>query len=103
VHEHELLRLLREIDRKLDIIMTTPQTPQQVIDQVSASLEAAAGVLTDVAAALPGLLATAGTPVDTSALVTQVTAVINASNAIVALLPAGTVPPPPAPPAASGS
>jgi hypothetical protein len=100
VHEHELLRLLREIDRKLDIIMTTPQTPQQVIDQASASLEAAAASLTAVAAALPALLeAGSGTPVDTSALVTQVTAVINASNAIVALLPAGSV----SPPAASGS
>jgi hypothetical protein len=98
VHEHELLRLLREIDRKLDIIMTTPQTPQQVIDQASASLEAAAASLTAVAGALPALLA-AGSPVDTSALVTQVTAVINASNAIVALLPAGSV----SPPAASGS
>jgi hypothetical protein len=95
MHEHELLRLLREIDRKLDIIMTTPQTPQQVIDQASAALQASAASLTSVAAALPALLAAAGgTPVDTTALVAQVTAVINASNAIVALLPAGSVPPP---------
>jgi hypothetical protein len=94
MHEHEIVRLLRDIDRKLDIIMTTPQTPQQVIDQASAALQASAASLTAVAAALPALLAAAGTPVDTTALVTQVTAVINASNAIVALLPAGTVPPP---------
>jgi hypothetical protein len=94
MHEHELLRLLREIDRKLDIIMTTPQTPQQVIDQASAALQASAASLTSVAAALPALLTGTGTPVDTTALVAQVTAVINASNAIVALLPAGSVPPP---------
>jgi hypothetical protein len=94
MHEHELLRLLREIDRKLDIIMTTPQTPQQIIDQASAALQASAASLTAVAAALPALLAATGTPVDTTALVAQVTAVINASNAIVALLPAGSVPPP---------
>jgi len=93
MHEHELLRLLRDIDRKLDIIMTTPQTPQQIIDQASAALQASAASLTAVATALPALLAATGTPVDTSALVTQVTAVINASNAIVALVPAGSVPP----------
>jgi hypothetical protein len=93
MHEHEIARLLRDIDRKLDIIMTTPQTPQQIIDQASAALQASAASLTAVAAALPALLASAGTPVDTTALVSEVTAVINASNAIVALLPAGTIPP----------
>jgi len=93
MHEHELLRLLRDIDRKLDILMTAPQTPQQVIDQASAALQASAKSLAGVATALPALLAGTGTPIDTTALVTEVTAVINASNAIVALLPAGTVPP----------
>jgi hypothetical protein len=93
MHEHDIHRLLREIDRKLDIIMSTPQTPQQVIDAASAALQQSAASLVAVADALPALLAGGGTPVDTTALVAEVTAVINASNAIVALLPAGTIPP----------
>jgi hypothetical protein len=92
MHDHEIARLLRDIDRKLDIIMSTPQTPQQIVDQAAAALQASAVSLNAVAAALPALLASGGTPVDTTALVSEVTAVINASNAIVALLPPGTVP-----------
>jgi hypothetical protein len=87
---HEIVHLLAEIRDS----MATPTDPQTIIDSSAAALEQAGAALTAVAAALPALLAAggSGTPIDTSALVTQVTAVINASNAIVALLPAGTAP-----------
>lgn len=75
--------------------MSTPADTQSIIDQAASSLEQAGTALVAVGAALPALLAGSGSgpAIDTSALVTQVTNVINASNAIVALLPAGTVPP----------
>lgn len=88
---HEIVHILREIRDK----MSAPTDPQTVINQAAASLETAGNALVSVGEALPALLASGGTapaPVDTSALVTQVTNVINATNAIVALLPAGTVP-----------
>jgi hypothetical protein len=86
---HEIVHLLAEIRDS----MATPTDPQTIIDSSAAALEQAGAALTAVGAALPALLAAgSGTPIDTSALVTQVTAVINASNAIVALLPAGTAP-----------
>jgi hypothetical protein len=90
-YEEEIIHLLKSINRKLDY-MTTPTGPQPIIDQASVSLEQAATSLQAIATALPVLLAGDGTPVDTTALVQAVTDVINGTNAIVALLPAGTVP-----------
>lgn len=81
--------------------MTTPNPAQSVIDQASSVLGQAGDLLVAVESALPALLAAGSggseSPIDTTALVTQVTAVINATNAIVALLPAGTVPAPSTP------
>jgi hypothetical protein len=76
--------------------MSTPTDPQSIIDQAATSLETAGNALVAVGEALPALLAASGSAppeqIDTTALVTQVTNVINATNAIVALLPSGTVP-----------
>jgi hypothetical protein len=80
MHEHCI-----HIDKV--IIMTSPTDPQTIVNQAAASLDQAATSLQAVAAALPALLAGSGTPVDTTALVSAVTAVITAANDVAALVP----------------
>jgi hypothetical protein len=76
--------------------MTSPVLPitQAIVDQATSVLDDAATGLQAVAAALPALLASGNTGIDATSLVAAVTNVVNAANAVSALLPPAAAPVP---------